>query len=411
MGEETSVYKGNIGVSQKGKVMKLLYYTWDEYCSYDIRQCFEQLGYEYRVCSYEMKNKLESAEFTEQLRKLLEEDDYDFIFSFAYFPVIAEAAAANRVKYVSWIYDSPLYSLYTDSVFHKYNYIFHFDSTEVERLKKCGVDHIYHMPLAVNADRLGSLDKEDGFLYDVSFVGKLYRDQYNFFDQIKGMPEYYKGYFDALIQTQMKLFGYNVIADVLTPEEFKKISAFIGFKNDGKMFLDARDMFINILEKKVTAVVGGGDVALEDAIYLSALCEKVYLIHRRDEFRAAVNIQQKVKETPNIEILPFYEIKEIKGDNKVSSIKLVQNKTGEEKELEVSGVFVAVGMKPVTDIFKDYVELDKTGYIKAGEDCKTSSEGIFAAGDIRTKPLRQVVTAVADGATAVQSVESCLNRK
>lgn len=118
--------------------------------------------------------------------------------------------------------------------------------------------------------------------------------------------------------------------------------------------------------KKVTAVVGGGDVALEDAIYLSALCEKVYLIHRRDEFRAAVNIQQKVKETPNIEILPFYEIKEIKGDNKVSSIKLVQNKTGEEKELEVSGVFVAVGMKPVTDIFKDYVELDKTGYIKAG---------------------------------------------
>lgn len=254
MGEETSVYKGNRGVSQKGKVMKILYYTWDEYCSYDIRQCFEKLGYEYRVCSYEMKNKLESAEFTEQLRKLLEEDDYDFIFSFAYFPVIAEAAAANRVKYVSWIYDSPLYSLYTDSVFHKYNYIFHFDSTEVERLKKCGVDHIYHMPLAVNADRLGSLDKEDGFLYDVSFVGKLYRDQYNFFDQIKGMPEYYKGYFDALIQTQMKLFGYNVIADVLTPEEFKKISAFIGFKNDGKMFLDARDMFINILEKKVTAV-------------------------------------------------------------------------------------------------------------------------------------------------------------
>ena len=82
---------------------------------------------------------------------------------------------------------------------------------------------------------------------------------------------------------------------------------------------------------------------------------------------------------------------------------------GEEKELEVSGVFVAVGMKPVTDIFKDYVELDKTGYIKAGEDCKTSSEGIFAAGDIRTKPLRQVVTAVADGATAVQSVERYLN--
>lgn len=164
-------------------------------------------------------------------------------------------------------------------------------------------------------------------------------------------------------------------------------------------------------KKKITAVVGGGDVALEDALYLSSLCEKVYLIHRRDEFRAAVNIQQKVKETSNIELLPFYEIKEIKGDKKVSSIKLVQNKTGEEKELEVSGVFVAVGMEPVTDIFKEHVELDKTGYIKAGEDCKTSTDGIFAAGDIRTKPLRQVVTAVADGATAVQSVERYLHSR
>lgn len=162
---------------------------------------------------------------------------------------------------------------------------------------------------------------------------------------------------------------------------------------------------------KVTAVAGGGDVAFEDALHLSSLCEKVYIIHRRDEFRAAVNIQQKVKETANIEILPFYEIKEIKGYKKVSSIKLVQNKTGEEKELEVSGVFVAVGMEPVTDIFKEHVELDKTGYIKAGEDCKTSTDGIFAAGDIRTKPLRQVVTAVADGATAVQSVERYLHSR
>lgn len=162
---------------------------------------------------------------------------------------------------------------------------------------------------------------------------------------------------------------------------------------------------------KVTAVAGGGDVAFEDALHLSSLCEKVYIIHRRDEFRAAVNIQQKVKETANIEILPFYEIKEIKGDKKVTSVQLVQNKTGEEKELGVSAVFIAVGMNPQTDIFKDFVDLDEKGYVKAGEDCKTSSEGIYAAGDIRTKPLRQIVTAVADGATAVQSVERYLHQR
>lgn len=164
-------------------------------------------------------------------------------------------------------------------------------------------------------------------------------------------------------------------------------------------------------KKKITAVAGGGDVALEDALYLSALCEKVYLIHRRDEFRAAVNIQQKVKATANIEILPFYEIKEIKGENKVTSLQLVQNKTGEEKEIEVSGLFVAVGMEPVTKLFAELVELDETGYIKADETCTSSKEGIYAVGDIRTKPLRQIVTAVADGATAVQSVERYLHSR
>ena len=105
------------------------------------------------------------------------------------------------------------------------------------------------------------------------------------------------------------------------------------------------------------------------------------------------------------------EIQEVYKYAMYKKVNILLIETGEEKELEVSGVFVAVGMKPVTDIFKDYVELDKTGYIKAGEDCKTSSEGIFAAGDIRTKPLRQVVTAVADGATAVQSVERYLHSR
>ena len=216
--------------------------------------------------------------------------------------------------------------------------------------------------------------------------------------------------------------AYKVLLDEGEPIETKTIIAATGaahrklgaigeeeFKGTGVSYCATCDGAF--FKKKITAVVGGGDVAFEDALYLSSLCEKVYLIHRRDEFRAAVNIQQKVKETKNIEILPFYEIKEIKGDKKVTAIKIVQNKTGEEKELEVSGVFVAVGMKPVTDIFKEYVELDKTGYIKGGEDCKTSSAGIYAAGDIRTKPLRQVVTAVADGATAVQSVERYLHSR
>ena len=156
---------------------------------------------------------------------------------------------------------------------------------------------------------------------------------------------------------------------------------------------------------KNVAVAGGGDVALEDALYLSNLCEKVYLIHRREELRASKEIQQKVMLKDNIEFMPFYEIKEINGENKVENILICQNQTGENVNLDVSGVFIAIGMEPQSEFLNGVVELDKAGYIKAGEDCRTSAPGIYAAGDVRTKDLRQIITAVSDGAYAISSLE------
>lgn len=156
---------------------------------------------------------------------------------------------------------------------------------------------------------------------------------------------------------------------------------------------------------KNVAVAGGGDVALEDALYLSNLCEKVYLIHRREELRASKEIQQKVMSKDNIEFMPFYEIKEIGGENKVENILICQNQTGENVNLDVSGVFIAIGMEPQSEFLNGVVELDKAGYIKAGEDCRTSAPGIYAAGDVRTKDLRQIITAVSDGAYAISSLE------
>lgn len=160
---------------------------------------------------------------------------------------------------------------------------------------------------------------------------------------------------------------------------------------------------------KTTAVVGGGDVALEDALYLSKMCEKVYLIHRRDGLRGAKVLQQKIKETENIEFLPFYEVQEICGEGKVEEVILKQNQTGEERHLALSGLFIAIGMDPQNEAAKGLVELDAAGYIVAGEDGRTNTPGIYAAGDIRTKQLRQVVTAVADGATAISSIEQDFN--
>ena len=155
---------------------------------------------------------------------------------------------------------------------------------------------------------------------------------------------------------------------------------------------------------KVTAVVGGGDVAVEDAIFLARSCEKVYLIHRRDELRAADILQKELKALPNIEILWNTVVKEIAGEEKAQSLTLEDTRTGVRRSLAADGVFIAVGIVPSGDLMKDMVDCDEQGYFLAGEECATSVPGIFVAGDLRKKKLRQVVTAVADGANAIASV-------
>lgn len=159
---------------------------------------------------------------------------------------------------------------------------------------------------------------------------------------------------------------------------------------------------------KTVAVVGGGDVALEDALFLARGCEKVYLIHRRDEFRGAKVLQEQVQKTENITVLWNSEVKEIQGENKVEKILLHNNIEETDTTLGVQGIFIAVGIQPNNDAVKEVVTVDEQGYVKALEDTVTSEPGIFAAGDVRTKQLRQVITAAADGANAVTSVERYL---
>ena len=156
---------------------------------------------------------------------------------------------------------------------------------------------------------------------------------------------------------------------------------------------------------KTVAVVGGGDVALEDAIYLSRFCTKVYLIHRRDEFRGAKVLQDKVNSINNIEIIYDTVVNSIEGTASVESINIHNNKTEENSDLKVDGIFIAVGTVPNTGFLSDLVAVDSKGYIVADETCKTSREGIYAAGDVRTKQLRQVITATADGANAITSIQ------
>ena len=161
------------------------------------------------------------------------------------------------------------------------------------------------------------------------------------------------------------------------------------------------------LRKKVTAVVGGGDVAIEDAIFLARMCEKVYLIHRRDQLRGARSLQEKLFALDNVTVLWDTVVEEIRGEGKVNSLAVKNVKTQEQSELSVDGVFVAVGITPNSQPFSQLLTLDH-GDIAADETCETGVPGVFAAGDVRKKQLRQIVTAVADGANAVTSAERYL---
>ncbi len=161
---------------------------------------------------------------------------------------------------------------------------------------------------------------------------------------------------------------------------------------------------------KTTIVIGGGDTALGDALLLSKICKQVFVIYRGEKLRAAKSLQNKANDTVNIDIIYNAIPTSFNGDKHLSSISLKNTKTGKTAELNAEGAFIAIGSNPNSQILKGLVELDKSGYVVADETGKTSVSGIFVAGDVRTKALRQVVTAVSDGANAAISAENYINQ-
>ena len=161
---------------------------------------------------------------------------------------------------------------------------------------------------------------------------------------------------------------------------------------------------------KTVAVCGGGNTALEDAEVLSDIAEKVYLVHRRDEFRADATNVKRVKGKKNVELVLDSVVTAINGERFIQGLEVQNKKTEEKRELKIDGLFVAIGQVPENGIFKDIVKLNKAGYIEAGEDCLTGTDGIFAAGDCRTKKVRQITTAVSDGAIAALAAIEHINK-
>lgn len=235
--------------------MRILYYLWEEPNDADGMACLERMGHEVFGFSYPLKDKLNDIDFAKKLEEIVKESMFDCIFTFNFFPIISKVAYAYNIKYVSWVYDSPHLTLYSQAVFNENNYIFCFDRSEVNRLTSYGVEHIYHMPLAVNTIRLEQTfakEKVQKYSYEVSFLGNLYNNEYNFYDQIRNMPDYYKGFFEGLIKTQTQIYGCDVASEVITKEVYDKIKAYVPIKLEPEMFIEEKDVFINFIQRKVT---------------------------------------------------------------------------------------------------------------------------------------------------------------
>ena len=156
----------------------------------------------------------------------------------------------------------------------------------------------------------------------------------------------------------------------------------------------------NFYRGKDVCIVGGGDTAVSDALYLSGLCSKVYLVHRRDQFRAAATLVDRIRRAENVELVLDSTVVGLSGEDRLSAVTVENKFTKERRELSVNGLFVAVGILPRTELIEGQVALDESGFIVTDKYMQTSVPGVFAAGDIRNTPLRQVVTACADGAVA-----------
>ena len=211
---------------------------------------------------------------------------------------------------------------------------------------------------------------------------------------------------------------------ITTKNTYKCKSIIIATGSDNrKLKIDREDYFLgkgisycatcdgSFYKNKVVAIVGGGNTALEDAVYLSDIASKVYLIHRRNMFNAEASTIDKIKEKKNVEIIYNSNISELIGKERLTQIKLT-NSENEIKTIDIDGLFIAVGRIPENQNFAKIINLDKAGYVIAGEDCHTNVDGIFVAGDNRVKKLRQLVTAASDGAiAATEAVKYLSNNK
>ncbi len=254
--------------------MRILYYDWDEFNGEDCRDAMTRLGHEVETVQLDQLGGDLTPQIEQQFKARFDRTDdlgkryFDLVYSFDYFPSISEVCQKYEMPYVSWVFDCPHYPLFSPSIHNKVNRIFVFDRDLYKKLKDRGVETVHHCPLAVNAKRLSELCQrlddeaigetggggEIAYQHDVCFLGSLYDNEFNFYDQWTGIPAEIKEYLEQVIQSQEKVFGYDLFSDerVLSGSDIERISNFINIEDTGRYRIDYSDVIRDIFRKKVT---------------------------------------------------------------------------------------------------------------------------------------------------------------
>ena len=236
------------------KKYRILYYAWDEYTMKDAITELQRLGHEIIIAKDSYRQYDQDEEFIASIVKKIKEYNIDLVFSFNYYPDLSRAAMLAEVLYVSWCFDSPLLTLQSLTLSNPCNRVFLFDRSNCEQLQQEGFSNVFYMPLACNVSRLEQLFAQESVSYEheISFIGSLYDDKYNFYKQINYLPDYLKGYLDAAMEAQLPIYGYDMVRHLLRDDIVEKILQYVQL-DMGKQYRNcAKDILINMVQKQIT---------------------------------------------------------------------------------------------------------------------------------------------------------------
>ncbi len=240
--------------------MKILYYSWEEIISNDIYETMHDYGCTVTRLRYNLSNNISDAGFISYVESMLDEgidgETYDYIFSCNFLPVISKIALRKKIKYISWCFDSPCTTLYSEMIYNPYNYIFHFDKYEVARLKKNGVSNVFHLPLAVNMKRINTLldnnPISDNDIENVTFMGNMYASAPDYEYLYSHLDDYLKGCMDAIVDVQKVFQGGGMLDELLDDVVVNRINASVAFQYTDEFKISNKDIIENILYRKIS---------------------------------------------------------------------------------------------------------------------------------------------------------------